>query len=93
VMVSPAISATAIDARRPMRALLTPDATDRPSSRSERLGEIRETPGSKRGLANGGLVVPRHVDDRHGNVRCFVAAYAAVYPYKRRAWKAKGTVL
>jgi hypothetical protein len=39
--------------------------------RREWLGEICETPGSKRSLANGGVVVPGHVDDWHRNVRRF----------------------
>src|SRR5258705_10170051 len=37
----------------------------------EWLCEIGEAPGLKRSRANSGVVVSRHVDDRHGNVRCF----------------------
>jgi len=39
--------------------------------RRERLCEIGETSGLKCSLANGGVVVPSHVDDRRGNSRSF----------------------
>ena len=41
--------------------------------RGERLCEIGHAPGSLRGHADGTVVVPCHVDDRHGNASSFEA--------------------
>ena len=53
----------------PRRCSLEGSISERP--RGERLCEIGETPRLERRGANGRVVVPSHVDDRHRNVRCF----------------------